>query len=66
MEININGLRKCPIFNKVWEEIMSRDWNKVSKEMDKIADSLEYFTVEYNTDTSAQHLSSKEYGDEIV
>lgn len=25
-----------------------------------------YLVIEYNTDTSAQHLSSEEYGEEIV
>lgn len=35
----------------------------INKEIDKeIIKTLQ----EYNTDTSAQHLSSKEYGDEIV
>lgn len=51
MEIKICDLKKCPIFR----EILSKDWVSISKEVEKVLDSIEYFTVEYNTDTSAGH-----------
>lgn len=35
--------------------IANRDWNKTCKEISTILDGLEYFSVEYNSNTSAGH-----------
>lgn len=43
--------------------IANKDWNKTCKEIITILDGLEYFSVEYNSNTSAEH---PEMDDDIV
>ena len=55
---------KCPILQEFWDKyIANRDWNKTCKEISTILDGLEYFSVEYNSNTSAHHPNK---GDDIV
>ena len=47
---------ECPVLQEFWDKyIANRDWNKTCKEISTILDCLEYFSVEYNSNTSAGH-----------
>lgn len=46
----------CPILQEYWDKyIANRDWNKICKEINVLLDDLEYFRIEYNSDTSTGH-----------
>lgn len=45
----------CPFLRDFWGKyVAGRDWNKISKEISEIYNSLDW-EIEYNTDTSAGH-----------
>ena len=47
---------ECPILQEYWDKcIANRDWNKIGNEINALLDDLEYFRIEYNSDTSAGH-----------
>ena len=47
---------ECPILQEYWDKcIANRDWDKICKEINTLLDGLEYFGIEYNSDTSAGH-----------
>lgn len=47
---------ECPILQEYWDKyIANRNWNKIGKEINTLLDDLEYFRIEYNSDTSAGH-----------
>ena len=47
---------ECPVLQEFLDKyIANRDWNKTCKEISTILDGLEYFSVEYNSNTSAGH-----------
>ena len=63
MEIKLENLYKCPVFDSMWKEIMSKDWNTICKEIEKIVaplDELVGAAIEYNTDTSIPHSNKSE------
>ena len=46
----------CPILQEYWDKyIANRDWNKICKEINVLLDDLEYFRIDYNSDTSTGH-----------
>lgn len=55
---------ECPVLQEFWDKyIANKDWNKTCKEISTILDGLEYLSVEYNSNTSAEH---PEMDDDIV
>lgn len=35
----------CPYFNKILNDIMSRDWSKISKEISAIIEDMDYIEI---------------------
>lgn len=56
--MKIKVYTKAPIW---WTE---EEWNMTSEKREKVG--IKLIDIEYNRDTSAQHLSLFRYGDDIV